>query len=128
MIGKSADTINVLRRLSDLSVLTIDAFGTGYSWLVNLKKLPINQIKIDKTFIMDMMASVVDTELVSLIINFAHNLGLKVVPEGVEDEETLDRLAAVDCDVAQGYFMAPPLTAQEFTQWLSESPYGLKAA
>ena len=69
-----------------------------------------------------------NTVIVLSIINLAHNLGLKIVAEGVENQETLDRLAAFDCDAAQGYLITPPLTSAEYTRWLNESPYGLKTA
>lgn len=128
MMENPAHIAEVLKRLGNVSVIALDAFGTGYSWLSHLKKMPINMIKIDKSFIMDMMADENNTELVISIITLAHKLGLKVVAQGVENKETLDQLAALDCDAAQGYFMAPPLTPQEFTQWIGESPYGLKTA
>jgi diguanylate cyclase (GGDEF)-like protein len=128
MMAQQAPTMEVLKRLGAMGGLSIDDFGTGYSSLANLKKLPINEIKIDKPLVMGMMTDEDDTVLVLSIINLAHNLGLKVVAEGVENKETLNQLAAFDCDTAQGYFMSRPLPPAEFTRWLSESPYGLKTA
>jgi len=129
MMGDPMRAMEILTRLNKLGVgLSIDDFGTGYSSLDHLKKLPINEIKIPKPFVMGMMADEDGMVLVLSIINLAHNLGLKVVAEGVENKETLNRLAAFDCDAAQGYLMAPPLTQAELILWLSESPYGLKTA
>jgi EAL domain-containing protein (putative c-di-GMP-specific phosphodiesterase class I) len=105
--------------------LSIDNFGTGYSSLDHIKKLPINEVTIAKPFVTGMVADENDAVLVHSIITLAHNLGLKVNAEGVEDHETLNRLAALDCDAAQGFLMAPPLPQAEITRWLSESPWGL---
>jgi diguanylate cyclase (GGDEF)-like protein len=128
MMSKTAHNMEILRRLSNTGMLVIDDFGTGYSSLANLKKLPLYEIKIDKPLILGMMEDEKDAVIVRSIINLAHNLGLKIVAEGIENKETLDRLAAFGCDAAQGYLMAPPLTSADFSQWLSESPYGLKTA
>jgi len=129
MMGDPTRAMEVLARLNKLGVgLSIDDFGTGYSSLDHLKKLPINQIKIAQPFVTGMMADENGTVLVLSIINLAHNLGLKVTAEGVENEETLNQLVAFDCDAAQGYLMAPPLAPAELTRWLSESPWGLEPA
>ena len=129
MMGDPTRAMEVLARLNELGVgLSIDDFGTGYSSLNHLKELPINQIKIAQPFVTGMMADENSTVLVLSIIKLAHNLGLKVIAEGVENEETLNRLAAFDCDAAQGYLMAPPLAQAELTRWLSESPWGLEPA
>ena len=128
IMGGPSRNMEVLRRLGKMGVLSIDDFGTGYSSLANLKKLPINEIKLDKSLVMGMMTDEDNTVIVLSIINLAHNLGLKIVAEGVENQETWDRLAAFDCDAAQGYLIAPPLTSAEYTRWLNESSYGLKTA
>jgi len=126
MMGDPTRALEVLGRLHGMGIrLSIDDFGTGYSSLGHLKKLPINEIKIAQPFVTGMMADENDTVLVLSIINLAHGLGLKVVAEGVENTETLNRLAALNCDRAQGYLMAPPLTQAELSRWLSESPWGL---
>jgi len=106
--------------------ISVDDFGTGYSSLNQLTKLPLNEIKIAQPFVMDMMTDENNAVLVLSIIHLAHNLGLKIVAEGVENKETFRRLQAFDCDAAQGYFICRPLPPAEFTQWLGESPYGLK--
>lgn len=105
--------------------LVIDDFGAGYSSLVYLQKLPVDTIKIDKSFVIGMMANESDAAIVRSTIDLSHNLSLKVVAEGVENKETLDRLVTLGCDAAQGYYICRPLPADELTRWLHESPYGL---
>jgi diguanylate cyclase (GGDEF)-like protein len=127
MIGNPAPAFEGIARLNKIGVgLSIDDFGTGYSSLNQLTRLPINEIKIAQPIVMDITTDENDAVLVLSIINLAHNLGLKSVAEGVENKKTLNQLTAFDCDVAQGYFIGRPLPLAEFTQWLSESPYGLK--
>lgn len=124
-----AHAMETLTRLNKIGVrLSIDDFGTGYSSLGYLKRLPVQEIKIDKSFVIDLMSDEDDVVLVISIINLAHNIGRKVVAEGVENQEIWDRLAAFGCDAAQGYFWSHPLPAAELTRWLGESPYGLKTA
>ncbi|MGB8275804.1 MAG: EAL domain-containing protein [Alphaproteobacteria bacterium] len=98
--------------------LSIDDFGTGYSSLGYLKRLPVQELKIDKSFVMDMLKSDNDGVIVRSTIDLAHNLGLSVVAEGVESEEILERLEALDADVAQGYFISRPVAAATFAEWL----------
>jgi diguanylate cyclase (GGDEF)-like protein len=93
--------------------LSIDDFGTGYSSLAYLKKLPVDELKIDKSFVMGMADDVEDAKIVRSTIDLAHNLGLSVVAEGVETQAIMDRLRALDCDEAQGYHMSKPLPAAE---------------
>ncbi len=119
--------IENLTRLKAMGIrFAIDDFGTGYSSLGYLKKLPVDEIKIDKSFVIEMVAHKDSAVIVCLTIDLAHNLGLMVVAEGVENKETLDRLVALGCDAAQGYYMCRPLPATELTRWLRESPWGLK--
>lgn len=106
--------------------LSIDDFGTGYSSLGYLRKLPVHSIKIDKSFVMDMVVNEDDGVIVHSMIDLAHNLGLKVVAEGVESQEVLNRLTELGCDLAQGYHMSRPLPAPELTQWLAQSAWGMK--
>jgi EAL domain-containing protein (putative c-di-GMP-specific phosphodiesterase class I) len=118
--------MEILSRLSGLGgQLSIDDFGTGYSSLGYLKRLPVHEIKIDKSFVMDMGKSEDDTVLVLSIINLAHNLGLKVVAEGVENQLIRDQLTAFDCDAGQGYFWSKPLPSTDLVRWLGESPWSL---
>ena len=98
--------------------LSIDDFGTGYSSLGYLKKLPVQELKIDKSFVMEMMDNVSDQVIVKSTIDLAHNLGLKVVAEGVETPEVLGRLGELGSDVAQGYFISRPIPASDFEEWL----------
>ncbi len=93
--------------------LSIDDFGTGYSSLAYLKKLPVDELKIDKSFVMAMASDAEDAKIVRSTIDLAHNLGLTVVAEGVETQAIMDQLRALDCDEAQGYFMSKPLPAAE---------------
>ena len=121
-----AHAMEILTRLSKIGVrLSIDDFGTGYSSLGYLKRLPVQEIKIDKSFVKDMGTDEDDTVIVLSIINLAHNLDLKVVAEGVENQGIRDQLNAFGCDAAQGYFWSHPLPIDEVTRCLDESPWGL---
>lgn len=119
-------SMEVLTRLSTMGInLSVDDFGTGHSSLAYLKKLPINEIKIDKSFIKGIGIDDNDTLIVQATIDLGHNLGLTVVAEGIENEETYHRLANLGCDVGQGYFISRPISATELERWLRESPWGL---
>jgi diguanylate cyclase (GGDEF)-like protein len=110
-------------RLSKLGVrLSVDDFGTGYSSLANLRRLPINELKIDRSFVSPMLADESDLIIVRSTINLGHDLGLRIVAEGVEDGPTLERLAALGCDLAQGYHLSRPLAGPEFNRWLAQTP------
>jgi diguanylate cyclase (GGDEF)-like protein len=105
---------NVLARMGELGVsLSLDDFGTGYSSLTHLKTLPVGEVKIDRSFVAQMASDPADAAIVGATIQLAHSLGLRVVAEGVEDEETWSRLADVNCELIQGYALAPPLPAPE---------------
>ena len=111
---------SVLTGLSMLGVrLAIDDFGTGYSSLSRLKRLPVHEVKIDKSFVVSMVANHDDEAIVHSTVDLAHNLGLTVVAEGVEDEATWGRLNQFGCDTAQGYFVSPPLPAPLLAAWLA---------
>ena len=97
--------------------LSIDDFGTGYSSLAYLKKLPVDELKIDKSFVMGMEGSEDDTQIVRSTIDLAHNLGLTVVAEGVENPRVWEMLREMRCDHAQGYYMGKPMPADEFERW-----------
>ncbi len=110
----------ILIRISDLGIrLSIDDYGTGYSSLSLLKSLPLNALKIDLLFISQMLKSEQDAIIVSSTVTLAHNLGLKVVAEGVECRETLNKLKEIGCDHAQGYFIGLPMCAEVATEWLT---------
>ena len=107
-----------LNRLAALGFkLSIDDFGTGYSSLAYLKRLPVNELKIDRSFVMAMETEESDATIVRSTIDLAHNLGLTVVAEGVEDAATLAALHALRCDEAQGYFISRPLPLNDFRRW-----------
>jgi diguanylate cyclase (GGDEF)-like protein len=109
-------------RLSDLGVrMSVDDFGTGYSSLANLRKLPIDELKIDRSFVSPMLQDESDLIIVRSTINLGHDLGLRIIAEGVEDAQTLDRLALLGCDLAQGFHVSRPMAADAFTDWLKES-------
>jgi diguanylate cyclase (GGDEF)-like protein len=120
LMGDSGRSIAVLDSLSNVGVgLSIDDFGTGYSSLSYLKRLPIEEIKIDRAFVMQMHVDANDFMIVRATVDLGRNLGLRVVAEGVEDLATFDRLADFGCDEAQGYYISKPVSAIEFTRWLS---------
>jgi diguanylate cyclase (GGDEF)-like protein len=110
-------------RLSELGVrLSVDDFGTGYSSLANLRRLPINDLKIDRSFVSPMMEDESDLIIVRSTINLGHDLGLRIIAEGVEDSATLEHLATLGCDLAQGYHLSRPLAADAFGRWLADTP------
>ncbi|MCU1590280.1 MAG: diguanylate cyclase/phosphodiesterase [Frankiales bacterium] len=114
-------TMTVLGLLRDLGVsLSIDDFGTGYSSLSYLKRLEANELKIDKSFVFTMTTNSNDAVIVRSTIELGHNLGLRLVAEGVEDAETWNMLRALGCDVIQGYHLSRPLPADEVESWLEE--------
>ena len=98
--------------------LSIDDFGTGYSSMSYLKRLPVDELKIDQSFISDMLSNNSDNVLVRSSIDLGHNLGLSVVAEGVEDQATATALAGLGCDLLQGYHLARPMTATAMTEWM----------
>jgi diguanylate cyclase (GGDEF)-like protein/PAS domain S-box-containing protein len=120
-----ADVPHVLDRLHAMGErLAIDDFGTGHSSLVYLQRLPIDQVKVDRSFVMNLASAPSDAVIVRSTIELAHNLGLSVVAEGVEDETALSMLLEYGCDTVQGFLFSRPRPADELTTWLSESPFG----
>jgi len=116
-----AGALVVLGELHQMGVrLSIDDFGTGYSSLAYLKHLPVDEIKIDRSFVQDMALSGKDLAIVRSTVELARNLGLQVVAEGIEDGETWERLVALGCDLAQGYHISRPLPADALEVWLAE--------
>jgi EAL domain-containing protein (putative c-di-GMP-specific phosphodiesterase class I) len=110
---------SVLTRLSQLGVrVAIDDFGSGYTSLGYLKRLPVDVLKIDKSFVSSMGTDAHDAVIVRSAIDLGHNLGLEVVAEGVETEETWHDLARLGCDVAQGFYLARPMESAALTRWL----------
>jgi EAL domain-containing protein (putative c-di-GMP-specific phosphodiesterase class I) len=125
--GRAAE---VLSSLSSRGVaVAIDDFGIGYTSLGQLKRLPVHELKIDKSFVAGMAGEEgADTAIVRSTADLAHNLGLNVVAEGVEDQWTLDLLSTFGCDQAQGYHIARPMTAAAFSKWLGESSWRVLAS
>ena len=118
MMADPSRALSMLTRLHDMGVrLAIDDFGTGYSSLSYLKRLPVDEIKIDKSFVLDMPANNDDAAIARSIIDLGHNLNLSVVAEGVEDDATWHQLLAMGCDQAQGYYLSRPLPAADFAVW-----------
>jgi len=110
-----------LTRLGAIGLgLSVDDFGTGYSSLANLKNLPVHWIKIDQSFVIDMPHDPSDAAIVRSTIELAHNLGLRVVAEGVESHEAWERLAELGCDLAQGFYVSRPLPADALTRLLAD--------
>jgi diguanylate cyclase (GGDEF)-like protein len=121
--------IENIRKLSTLGIqVSIDDFGTGYSSMAYLQKLLVAKIKIDKSFVMEMGNGVNDETIVRSTIDLAHNLGLKAVAEGVENQAVWDKLRELGCDSAQGYFMSKPLPPDKFVEWVQSSPWGMRDA
>ena len=100
--------------------MSIDDFGTGYSSLASLKNLSVDELKIDQSFVQAMATDASARAIVRAIIDLADALKLRVVAEGVEDRATWDVLAGLGCDVAQGYFLSPPLAAAELEAWVAQ--------
>ncbi len=118
--------LEVLTRLDEMGVsISIDDYGTGYSSLSYLKKLPVQEIKIDRSFVKDMVRNENDAVIVRATIDMAHDLGLKVTAEGIEDQQTWDALVTLGCDQAQGFYMGRPLPANDLADWMKESQWGL---
>ena len=113
--------LEALEQLRLLGVgLVLDDFGTGYSSLTFLRGLPVDKIKIDKSFVENMATSVSDGVIVRSLVDLAHNLGLEVIAEGVENETVAKRLADIGCDAAQGFYLATPRTGAEVQRWIYE--------
>jgi EAL domain-containing protein (putative c-di-GMP-specific phosphodiesterase class I) len=111
----------VLTELRELGVrVSIDDFGTGYSSLSYLKQVPADELKIDKSFVMNMLADEADARIVAQVVALGHSFGLEVVAEGVESAEVAARLGAMGCDYAQGFHYAKPLPPQDFPRWVQE--------
>ncbi len=112
--------VEILGQLDNMGVrLAIDDFGTGYSSLSYLKQLPVDEIKIDKSFVMDMVNDNDDLVIVRSTIDLAHNMGRKVTAEGVDTREAWDLLAEMGCDLIQGYYIARPMPADELMGWIA---------
>ncbi|HEU4708119.1 MAG TPA: EAL domain-containing protein [Methylophilaceae bacterium] len=112
--------------LSKLGVgLSIDDFGTGYTSLASIKRLPIQEIKIDRSFVFNMLTDNKDAMIVRSVIELGHNLGLTVVAEGIETQEVMDHLNKLACNEVQGYHICRPITPEQLLNWYSSAPWGI---
>ena len=113
-----------LQELAGVGVgLSVDDFGTGYSSLAYLQRLPVNELKIDRSFVLKLAERSSDGEIVRSTVGLGHNLGLSIVAEGVEDESSLTFLREVGCDIAQGFFIAKPMPAESIAEWATTSTW-----
>jgi EAL domain-containing protein (putative c-di-GMP-specific phosphodiesterase class I) len=111
----------ILGQLDEMGVrISVDDYGTGYSSLAYIKRLPLEELKIDQSFVHDMASAEYDATIVRSTVALAHNLGLSVVAEGVEDLETLQLLESLGCDKVQGYYLSRPLPANDLEEWYRE--------
>jgi diguanylate cyclase (GGDEF)-like protein len=121
LMADSGRSVGIMTRLAKMGVSwSIDDFGTGYSSLSHLKRLPIREIKVDRSFVEHMREDANDRMIVRATIDLGRNLGLRVVAEGVEDEATLDALAELGCDMAQGFHLGTPLASAGLTRYVEE--------
>ena len=119
-------TLATLTQLHEMGVaISIDDFGTGYSSLAYLHRMPVDQLKIDRSFILDLEENANSQAIVGSTIVLAHSLGLKAVAEGVETAQAYKRLAALGCDLAQGNYFGAPLPPEELAPALRGSPWSL---
>lgn len=124
IMSDPARAMRVLQQLHDLGAqLSIDDFGTGYSSLAYLKKLPVQTLKIDNSFIRNMLEDKQDELIVESTIHLAHSLSLKVVAEGVENAALIERLSTMGCDEAQGYHIGRPMALAQIAPWMAESSW-----
>jgi EAL domain-containing protein (putative c-di-GMP-specific phosphodiesterase class I) len=123
VMGETTRCLAVLEQLHDLGVrLSLDDFGTGYSSMAHLRRLPVDELKVDASFVMGMTTSQQDAVLVRTAIDLGHNLGLTVVAEGVESADHVDALRVLGCDIVQGFHFARPMPTEEFTEVLGRVP------
>jgi diguanylate cyclase (GGDEF)-like protein len=121
VMADAEHTLQVLNRLFALGVsIAIDDYGTGYASLSYLKRLPADELKIDRSFVQHMTTDGADQAIVRSTVNMAHSLGIHVVAEGVEDQATWDLLETLRCDIAQGYYLSRPIPAQDLERWIGD--------
>ena len=126
MMSDLSNAAALLSRIKEMGVgIAIDDFGTGFSSLSYLKKLPVRELKIDKSFVINMNNDENDAMIVHSTIDLAHNLGLSVVAEGVENQESLERLHAQGCDFIQGYHLCRPVPPDQLERWLRDQPQAI---
>jgi diguanylate cyclase (GGDEF)-like protein/PAS domain S-box-containing protein len=129
IMSSCGQAVENLMKLRELGVrVAIDDFGTGFSSLTHLRRVPIDALKIDKSFVIDMSKNEDDAAIVRTTIDLAHNLRLQVVAEGVEDQASLDSLTSLGCDIVQGYHVCRPVLPMALGKWLRASPWKLPRA
>ena len=122
MMTNPKKSIDILNQLNELGIeIAVDDFGTGYSSLAYLKQLPLSKLKIDKSFIMDMMEDDNDAMIVRSTIDLAHNLGMQVVAEGIEEKEMLELLSILGCESGQGYYISRPKSEDDLQNWILQT-------
>lgn len=120
LIGDPERAMQIIDRIHRMGVrFAIDDFGTGYSSMAYLKRLPIDTLKIDRSFVSDMLLDEQDRVIVQSTVGLAHSFGLQVIAEGVENQATIDVLKTLGCELAQGFFISKPLPMEEFQYWLN---------
>lgn len=118
LMGDPESAIKALNTLRRMGIeLSIDDFGTGFSSMAQLKKMPVDELKIDKAFVLDLATNQEDKVMVKTLVSLAQNLGMKTVAEGVEDEQSLQYLAEIGCTKAQGFHLSRPLPKDKFNEW-----------
>jgi diguanylate cyclase (GGDEF)-like protein/PAS domain S-box-containing protein len=124
VMADAAHAIDVLSRLSETGVkIAVDDFGTGHSSLAYLKRLPLDLVKIDRSFVTDLATSDDDSFIVRSVVDLAHSLRLEVVAEGVEDKQSLRLLDMMGCDLAQGFYVSRPVAPADLTDWIAQSSF-----
>ena len=119
LMGNIKEAIPILRKLKELGVIiSVDDFGTGYSSLSYIKQFPIDVLKIDQSFVKDVVTNAKDAAITTTIIHLGQNLGMEVIAEGVENKEQEDFLKKANCQKAQGYYYSKPLTCEAAEQFL----------
>lgn len=119
-------SLQVINQLRDMGIsISLDDYGTGYTSLALLKGLPLQEIKIDRSFVKDIVYNKHDQAIVRTTIDLARNLGITIVAEGVETRECLELLKSMGCSIAQGYHISRPLINQDMIEWIQTSPWGL---
>ena len=128
LMGELVTSLDILTRLRMKGFeLSIDDFGTGYSSLSQLHRIPFTELKVDQSFVMQMDVDKEARAIVKTCIMLGHELNMKVVAEGIENENIYNQLKQMGCDIAQGYYIAKPMSAEDFDQWLSQYQAQLQA-
>jgi EAL domain-containing protein (putative c-di-GMP-specific phosphodiesterase class I) len=121
IVAEPERAVQALERLVALGVsVSVDDFGTGYSSLTRLRSLPVQEVKVDRTFVRYLAERDEDLAIVRAVVSLGHDLGLRVVAEGVEDERSWRILQDLECDLVQGYFLARPMPAEAMSVWLRD--------